>query len=323
MLQPGFIFYDARLGEAITLTGQYILKTVMHNCDLRFNDFFKTKDYKYVKYADTDSIFFTLSNIVDKYWKGQPDLKIVDALDTLMEKKLRPYIDEATDTIARVQNHYVKTIYFKRENICSSGFWCGRKRYALKVYDSEGVRFPGGDYNIMGIEVVRSSTPMLVRSALKADIALIIDKNLDQLKINSKATRLKFDTVGVHEIAFPSSANNLVQYTGTDKPYAKGCPIGPRASLLYNSMLEKHGLFGKYDKINEGDKMKFIYLKLPNPLQENVIAFVDELPVEFGLHKYIDIDTQYEKTYMKPLSNILEAVGWALEEKASLDDFFS
>lgn len=322
MLQPGFIFYDARLGEAITLTGQYILKTVSSNCDKRFNEFFKTNDYKYVVYGDTDSIFFTLSNIVDKYWKGQPDLKIVDALDTLMEKKLRPYIDEATDTIARVQNHYTKTIFFKRENVCSGGFWLGKKRYALKVYDSEGVRFPEGDYKIMGIEVVRSSTPMLVRNALKADIALIIDKNLEQLKINVATTRANFDKSLPSVIAFPSSANNLVQYTGTDKPYAKGCPIGPRASLLYNSMLERYNLFDRYDKINEGDKMKFIYLKLPNPLQENVIAFVDELPVEFGLHKYIDIETQYEKTYMKPLSNILDAVGWVLEEKASLDSFF-
>lgn len=321
-LQPGFIFYDARFGEAITLTGQYIIKTVSSHCDKSFNEFFKTSGIPYVIYMDTDSVFFTLKNVVEKYWKGQPDLKIVDALDTLMEKKLRPYIDEATDTIARVQNHYVKTIYFKRENVCSGGFWLGKKRYALKVYDSEGVRFPEGDYKIMGIEVVRSSTPMLVRNALKADIALIIDKNLEQLKINVAATRASFDKSLPSVIAFPSSANNLVQYTGTDKPYAKGCPIGPRASLLYNSMLERHNLFDRYDKINEGDKMKFIYLKLPNPLQENVIAFVDELPVEFGLHKYIDIDTQYEKTYMKPLSNILEAVGWELEEKASLDSFF-
>lgn len=321
-LQPGFIFYDARFGEAITLTGQYIIKTVSSHCDKRFNEFFKTTNIPYVVYMDTDSVFFTLKNVVEKYWVNQPDLKVVDALDSLMEKKLRPFIDEATDTIARVQNHYVKTIYFKRENICSGGFWIGKKRYALKVYDSEGVRYPDGDYKIMGIEVVRSSTPMLVRSALKADIALIIDKNLEQLKLNVIATRKKFDSSEPNTIAFPSSANNLAQYTGTDKPYAKGCPIGPRASLLYNHMLEKNQLFDRYDKIVEGDKIKFIYLKLPNPLQENVIAFVDELPKEFGLHKYIDIDTQYEKTYLKPLTNILEAVGWALEEKSSLDEFF-
>jgi DNA polymerase elongation subunit (family B) len=322
MLQNGFIFYDARLGEAITLTGQYIIKTVSSHCDLKFNEFFKTKGVKYTTYMDTDSVFFTFSNIVDKYWKGQPDLKIVDALDTLVENKLRPYINEATDTIARVQNHYDKTIFFKRENICSGGFWIGKKRYALKVYDSEGVRYPDGDYKIMGIEVVRSSTPMLVRTALKSDIALIIDKKLDQLKINVGQTKNKFSQANPQDVAFPSSANNLAQYTGTDKPYSKGCPIGPRASLLYNMMLEKHNLFDRYDKINEGDKMKFIYLKLPNPLQENVIAFVDELPVEFGLHEYIDIETQYDKTYMKPLTNILEAIGWELEEKASLDDFF-
>ena len=212
------------------------------------------------------------------------------------------------------------------ENFFANGICvhnCAKKKYALKVYDSEGVRYPEGDYKIMGIEVVRSSTPMLVRSALKADIALIIDKNLEQLKLNVISTRKKFDSSEPNTIAFPSSANNLAQYTGTDKPYAKGCPIGPRASLLYNHMLEKHQLFDRYDKIVEGDKIKFIYLKLPNPLQENVIAFVDELPKEFGLHRYIDIDTQYEKTYLKPLTNILEAVGWELEEKSSLDEFFS
>jgi len=324
MLQSGFMFYDARLGEAITLTGQYIIKTVSSNCDKRFNEFFKTEGIKYTTYMDTDSVFFTFGNIVEKYWKGKTDLQIVDALDKLIETKLRPFIDEATDEIARVQQHYTKTIFFKRENICSGGFWIAKKRYALKVYDSEGVRMPEGDYKIMGIEVVRSSTPMLVRSALKDCVALVIDKNLEGLRLKVTETRAKFDVVEPRDIAFPSSANNLATYAGDGNSiFAKGCPIGPRSVHLYNHMLDKMSLHDRYDKIVEGDKIKFIYLKLPNPLQQNVIGFNGELPKEFKLHQYIDIDTQFEKTFMKPLHNILEAVKWKLEEESSLDSFFS
>jgi len=322
-LQKGFMFYDPRIGEAITLTGQYIIMKVGDHCNTRFNDFFKTSNFKYTIYRDTDSCFFTFGNIVKKYWPNSTDLQITDALDKLVETKLRTFIDEATDSIATAQNHYVKTIFFKRENICSGGFWMAKKKYALKVYDSEGVRYPDGDYKIMGIEVVRSSTPAIARAALKDCVIHVIDKNIDQVRLDVVLAHKQFLSVPIEEIAFPRGANNLSAYSSTETIYTKGTPIAVRGSLLHNHFVKKLNIGDKYQPIMEGDKIRFIYLKEPNHFKENIIAFSEILPPEFDLHKYVDRELQFQKVFLAPLEGIMKAVGWELVPKNTLDDFFS
>jgi DNA polymerase elongation subunit (family B) len=245
------MLYDPRLGSAITLTGQYIILKVGQTCDTKFNQFFKTDNEKYTLYSDTDSAFFTLGNVVKKYWSDKTDLQITDALDKLVETKLRPFIDEATDEIARIQNHYTKTIYFKRENICSSGFILGKKRYALKVYDSEGVRYPEGDYKIMGIEVVRSSTPMIARKLLKECVVSVIDKDIDRVRQIVENARKQFRTDSPEAIAFPRSANNLEEYSDGTSIYRKATPIAVRGALLFNHYVKAHNLTGKYEFIGD------------------------------------------------------------------------
>jgi DNA polymerase elongation subunit (family B) len=322
-LQKGFMFYDPRIGEAITLTGQYIIIKVGDHCNKRFNEFFKTTDIRYTIYRDTDSCFFTLGNIVKKYWPNTPDLKIVDALDKLIETKLRPFIDEATDSIALAQNHYTKTIFFKRENICSGGFWMAKKKYALKVYDSEGVRYPDGDYKIMGIEVVRSSTPEIARKSLKDCVASVIDKDIEKVREISNKAHAEFMVVPIEQIAFPRSANNLLKYSSEETIYTQGTPIAVRGSLLHNQCVKNLSLTDKYQYIREGDKIRFIYLKQPNHIKENIISFIDTLPIEFDLEKYVDRELQFEKVFLAPLDKIMVAVGWSLKEPDTLEDFFS
>lgn len=199
---------------------------------------------------------------------------------------------------------------------------CARKKYALKVYDSEGVRFPDGDYKIMGIEVVRSSTPEIARDALKECVALIIDKNLDALRVTVDKVHEQFRTVSPELIAFPRGANNLLEYSHQTTIYTKGTPIAVRASLLHNHLIDSLKIGNLYQKIQEGDKIRFIYLKEPNQIKENIIAFSEKLPEEFGLEKFIDRETQFEKVFMAPLDNILKAVGWKLVEEQTLEDFF-
>lgn len=317
------MFYDPRIGEAITLTGQYIIMRVGDHCNTRFNEFFKTDNVRYTIYRDTDSCFFTLGNVVQKYWPNETDLNIVDAIDKLTETKLRKFIDEATDEIAAAQNHYTKTIFFKRENICSGGFWMAKKKYALKVYDSEGVRYPDGDYKIMGIEVVRSSTPAIARESLKQCVIHVIDKDIEQVRKDVIIAHQQFLTVPIEEIAFPRGANNLFVYSDPTTIYTKGTPIAVRGSLMHNHYVKKMALADKYELIQEGDKVKFIYLKEPNHFKENVIAFTDMLPPEFDVHKYVDRELQFQKVFLAPLENIMKAVGWELEPKNTLDDFFS
>ena len=104
--------------------------------------------------------------------------------------------------------------------------------------------------------------------------------------------------------------------------YIKGTPIHVRGVLLYNYLLRKHKLTKKYQFIREGEKIKFIYLKEPNPLHENVISVSTHLPKEFKLEKYIDYDLQFDKAFLQPIKNILDVIGWQTEKRGSLESFF-
>jgi DNA polymerase elongation subunit (family B) len=311
----GFIFFDHRLAEGITHTGQFVLKYIAAHMNMRLNEFFKTVGVKYMIYGDTDSLYFTFGNIVEKYYKGKTDLQIVAALDKLMEEHIRKFIVEATDSIATMQNYYKKTIVFKREAISSGGFWLAKKKYALKVYDNEGVLYKDGDYKFMGLEVVRSSTPEIARELLKKCVIHIIDKDIDALRKVVEETHQEFRTVDVERIAFPRGVNNLKKYSDETMIYGGGTPIAVRAALLHNYHVDKLGISDTTQPIEEGEKIRFLYLKEPNHFKEDVIGFVDRLPNEFKLDKYVDREKQYEKVFLNPIDGIMKAIGWELEEK--------
>jgi DNA polymerase elongation subunit (family B) len=320
--QSGFLFFDNRIAEGITMTGQFIIQYVSKHFNKRLNDFFKTKDVNYIIYMDTDSSFFDLNSIVKKYYIGKTDEEIVSALDNLMEKHLRLLINEATDHISKAQNYYKETIYFKREKIFSSGFWLAPKKYALKVHDNEGVRYATPDYAITGIEVVRSSTPQIARDALRSCVVHIINKDIESMRDIVKETHTKFLVSPSYDIAFPRGVNNLSKYSSKQTIYTDRTPIAVRGSLLHNHFLEKLNLEILYQPIEEGSKILFLYLKEPNHFRENVISFVDEIPKEFKLEEYVDRELMFDKVFLKPLEGIMKAVGWEIENTSSLDEFF-
>jgi DNA polymerase elongation subunit (family B) len=211
----------------------------------------------------------------------------------------------------------------KREAIADRGIWTAKKRYILNVHDSEGVRYSEPKLKIMGIEAVRSSTPGSCRSKIKEALKIIMKDNETTLIQFIEKFKKEFFDMPVEDIAFPRSVNNLLEYSNSLTIYRKGTPIHVRGSLLFNHLLEKNKLTQKYTKINEGEKIKFVYLKMPNPIRENVIAFSNILPEEFGLHEYIDYSMQFEKTFTDPLSKILDVINWNYERRSNLDLFFS
>jgi hypothetical protein len=79
----------------------------------------------------------------------------------------------------------------------------------------------------------------------------------------------------------------------------------------------------RYETIKNGDKVLFTYLTLPNTINENVIAFTNSLPREFDLHRYVDYDMQFDKSFIEPLKNIVQLINWNVEPVASLDTFFA
>lgn len=318
-----FLFFDNRIAEGITLTGQLLLKTVDRVLNAGLNSMCKTTGVDYAFYGDTDSVYFTMATIADKYYK---DLKPVDAVKPLVkicEQKVIPIIESACDIVHNKLNAKEKTLTFKLEAIADSGFWVAKKKYALRYFYNEGVWYDTGELKVMGIEIVRSSTPSVVRVWLKEALPLIFDNKIQELRLFVAERRGLFNSLMGEEIAFPRSANNLKAYSDPDKIYQKGCPIAVRGSLLYNHYLKELGLKNRYEEILEGNKIKFIYLKTPNKFRENVIAFPGKIPAEMGISQLIDYDTQFEKTFLDPLNIIMDAIGWELEEKQTLSDFFS
>jgi DNA polymerase elongation subunit (family B) len=317
-----FRYYDARIAEGITMTGQYIIQEVGKALNDYLNKVVGTNGHDYSFYSDTDSCYISLDPLVRKYYGNLDRDKLIDVLDKICEEKITETINKSCDQLANYTNAFQKKIVFKREAIAERGLWVAKKRYALNVYDNEGVRYKDPKLKVMGLEIVRSSTPAPVRESLKEAVRLCLTTDEDTLQKFIEHTRALFNKMEPEEIAFPRGVNGLLKYTSRADIYAKGTPMHVRGALMYNHLIEKHGLTKKYEAIQEGEKIKFLYLKEPNTIRENCIAFIGKIPKELDIHKYIDYNTMFEKSFLEPLNQIVEGLGWNTEPVASLEDLF-
>ena len=320
-----FRYFDVRHAEGITKAGQLTIRWIERDVNKFLNNLLKTKDIPYVVASDTDSIYITLGAVVDKIFKDKSDIrKIVKVMDKFCEETLQPAIDSSFDKLAKYVNAFDQKMIMKREVIANKGIWTAKKRYILNVYNEEGVDLKEPKLKIMGIEAVKSSTPAPCRVKIKEALKVIMNKDEATLIQFIEDFRKHFKTLPPEEIAYPRSCNNLQKYSIKGEPeeglnpYIKGCPIHVRGALLYNSLLKKNKL-KKYQDIQEGDKVKFIKLKEPNTIQNDVISFIGVLPKEFDLHKYIDYDNQFDKSFLEPLRLIVKAINWSFEKNTTLN----
>ena len=314
-----FRFFDQRIAEAITLTGQLTIRWAEYALNSYLNRVLKTTSRKdYVVAIDTDSLYVCLEDLVEQLKPENPINFLDKVANDMLEPELANSYSRLFDILGGVSNRMV----MKREAIADRGIWTAKKRYILNVHDNEGVRYKKPKLKIMGIEAIKSSTPEPCRDALKALFKVIIEKDERETQLAIEQFKNHFKTLPPHEIAFPRGVTKVREFKDPSKIYKKGTPMHVRGSLLYNHLVTNHSLKKKYQHINNGDKIKFIYLRTPNPIHENVIAFPDYLPEEFKLHSYIDYDMQFQKTFLDPIDPILGAVGWTSEEVASLEDFF-
>jgi DNA polymerase elongation subunit (family B) len=237
--------------------------------------------------------------------------------------ELEPYIESSYQELAEYVNAYDQKMQMKRENIADRGIWTAKKRYILNVWDSEGVRYEQPKLKIMGLEAVKSSTPAPCRQMIKDGLKLIMTKTEDDLIDYIDQSRKKFNSLSVEEISFPRTVNDVVKHKAVNTIYGKGTPIHVRGALLYNHIIKEKKLDKKYATIQNGEKIKFCYLKLPNPIRENVISYVQEFPRELGLDKYIDYELQFNKAFLEPMRVILDAIGWRIEKTLTLESFFA
>ena len=317
-----FRYFDVRHAEGITKAGQLAIRWIERDVNKYLNELMKTKNVSYVVASDTDSIYVKLGAVVDKIFKDKSDIrKVVKVLDKFCEEKLQKEIDRSYDKLAKYTNAYENKMVMKREVIANKGIWTAKKRYILNVYNEEGVDMKEPKLKIMGIEAVKSSTPAPCRIKIKEALKVIMNKDENALIQFIDEFRTHFKKLRPEEIAYPRSCNNLKKYSSSTDIYQKSTPIHVKGALLYNNMLKKKSLV-KYEQIQEGDKIKFIVLKEPNPLREKVISFPTYLPKEFNLHQYIDYDEQFDKSFLEPLRFIVNAINWNFEKQATLDSFF-
>jgi DNA polymerase elongation subunit (family B) len=320
-----FRYFKLANAEAITLSGQVSIRWIENKMNEYLNKLLQTESEDYVIASDTDSIYLNLGPLVTKFFGNKSDDKaaIVGILDKICQEKLEPFIECSYQELADYVSAYEQKMSMKRENIADRGIWTAKKRYILNVHNSEGVAYTEPKLKVMGIEAVKSSTPAPCRQMLKDSFKIMMSGSEDDMIDYIDTCRKKFKQLSPEEISFPRSVSDVTKYKSSSDIYIKGTPIHCRGALLYNHYVKKAKLTNKYSLIQNGEKIKFCYLKKPNIIHENIISFIQDFPKELGIGKYVDYDLQFDKAFLEPLKIILDAIGWNVEKTVNLEMFFS
>lgn len=321
-----FRYFDVRIAEGITISGQLSIRWIANKLNGYFDKIIGQEKDRVVL-IDTDSVVLTLNDLVQKVYGvdgkvSLPTEKVIQFMDRVAEDKIQPFLDKSYQELADYMNAYEQKMQMKRENLVDTMISVSKKRYVMNVHNSEGVQYAEPKLKIMGLQMVKSSTPAVIRDKLKDSLHIILkgtEAEVQKYVVDYKAA---FNKLAIEEISFPRSISDVKKYRGSSTIYIKGTPIHVRGALMYNHHLKRLGLDKKYPMIQEGDKIKFTYLKTPNPFHEDCISFVDKLPPEFGLTEYVDYDKMFEKTFQDAVQNILDSLGWSAEQKATLEDWF-
>jgi DNA polymerase elongation subunit (family B) len=322
-----FRYFDVRIAEGITTSGQLSIRWIANKLNEYFDGLLGTSGKDRIVLIDTDSVVLTLDDLIQKVYGSNgkvslPPEKVIEFMDRVAEDKIQPFIDKSYQELADYMNAYDQKMQMKRENLVDTMISVSKKRYVMSVYNSEGVQYKEPQLKIMGLQMVKSSTPAVIRTKLKDSLQAILRGNEADVHRYVADVREQFNKFKPEEIAFPRSINDVSKYHDKDTIYRKSTPIHVRGALLYNHHTSKRDLTKKYPLIREGDKIKFVYLKKPNPFHEDCISFIDKLPEEFDISKYVDYDTMFEKTFIDAIQNILDSLGWSTEKRASLEAFF-
>jgi len=318
-----FRFYDLRMALGVTTAGQLSIRWIEAKINAWMNKILGSDGIDYVIASDTDSIYLRMGELVEKFIKDTSDKqKVISLMDKICEEKIQPYIDKSYNELAEYVHAYQQKMQMKREGLSDKGIWTAKKRYILNVYNNEGVQYAEPKMKVMGLEMVKSSTPASIREKMKESIGIMLRGTQEDIHKFIGDFREQFKKLPAEEISFPRGLNGLAKYTDAVSTYKLGTPIHVKGAILYNNFLKQNNLTKKYPLIQEGEKIKFTYLKLPNHIKDSVISYPSRLPKEFNLDKFIDYDTQFEKAFLEPIKVILDCLGWTTEKVSSLEDFF-
>jgi len=319
-----FRFYDLRMALGVTTAGQFSIRWIEAKINQYMNKLLDS-DKDYVIASDTDSIYLRLGELVEKVYGKKsdvPEQKIIEFMDKVCEEKLQPHIDKSYTELADYVHAYAQKMQMKREGLANKGIWTAKKRYILNVFNNEGVQYKEPKMKVMGLEMIKSSTPAAIREKMRKSIDIMINGTESDIHKFIEDFRNEFKQLPAEDISFPRGLNGLKEYSDNVTLYKKGTPIHVKGAILYNTKLKAMKLDKKYALIQEGEKIKFTYLKQPNPMKDTVISYPNRLPVEFGLQEFIDYDMQFNKAFLEPIKVILDCMNWTTEQQNSLESFF-
>ena len=239
----------------MTTTAQVATRFIEIKCNLYLNKILKTKGVDYVVACDTDLVYLTLGALVEACeLKGKPTRDIIEFLYQVCDKELQPYIQRCCLELCDVFNVYKPCLKMKREAIADKAIWRKAKHYIMNVWDQEGVQYKIPKQTYKGIEVVRSSTPMVCRDNIKSCLKIILnDTELDLQKFYRKFYD-EFDRCHLPKWRSRDQSMCLGNIMILVSIYKKSCPIHVRGALTYNHLLDKLKLTNKYQKIRQKDK---------------------------------------------------------------------
>jgi DNA-directed RNA polymerase subunit L len=309
----------------ITSAGQFSIRWIEAKINEYMNKILETTNKDYVIASDTDSIYLRLGELVNKvYGDKEVDIqKVITFMDKVCEDKIQPFIDRSYQELAEYVNAYAQKMQMKREGLANKGIWTAKKRYILNVYNNEGVAYKEPHMKVMGLEMIKSSTPSAIRDKMKTAIELMMSGTQEDIHKFIKEFQEEFKKLPPEEISFPRGINGLKKYADSVRLYKSGTPIHVKGAILYNDFLVRNNLTKKYQVIQEGEKIKFAYLKMPNPFKDTVISYPGRLPKELDLNDYIDYNIQFNKSFLDPIKVILDCMGWTTEKTSTLEDFFT
>lgn len=313
-----FRYFELAMAEGITLSGQLSIRWAERVMNQALNKVLKLKDADHVIAIDTDSIYVCMEPLVKAVNPSDP----IKFMDRACEEKFVPILAKGYDDLYKHMNAFDSRMVMAREVLADRAAWRGKKQYIVNVHNNEGVQYAEPKLKVMGLESVKSSTPQIVRDKFKKAYKIILTGSEEELQRFVSDFAEEFRKLPPHEVSFPRGVSEIDKWKDPVTLYKKGCPIHVRGSILFNDQAKKAGLDKTMELIKNGSKVKFCYMKLPNPVRENAFAFPTYLPEELQLGEYIDYDKQFEKSFKEPLKIITDAIDWRLEKIATLEGLF-
>jgi DNA polymerase elongation subunit (family B) len=313
---PYFNFYNLDNAIAITLSGQTLIKYLSENVNKYLKMKYKLKQDQ-ICLIDTDSVYLSFDEIINNLGlKFNTNQEFLNWSYKFIEDIIDPFFVKILDIFADRYNTD-NLIKFNREKISRNMLVLdGKKKYALSVLDNEGKVYDEPKIAVKGIEVVRTSTPVFCRNRLSSSLELIFEtQDVNQLTDFIKQAKKDFNKEKIESIAFPRGVSDYKKYAKSyafykknGLQYPKGIPVANRAAINYNYLVDRFDL--KLQKVDNGTKLKFIYIKPDNMLNQNVIAFIGNYPEKFKEIFEIDYKTQFEKAFKNVIQRFFDAMKW-------------